>query len=423
MRALVRLAAATMMALSLAACTDRGQTLLQPTGPDTGARALLIPFRPPVNKLGPDQFIAIASGGNSNCARRMDAQVYCWGADDLEQVGRSPNGTCYSSAGTTTPCVYQPTLLKYNNAPLLLTSVDVGSSHACGIAAQTYLAYCWGSGNNGEVGAAPGQQSTWYDVTPVTGGRMYSQISAGSGSTCATTFYYDAIYCWGIVFGSTAGPSLLIQDPNFEWTGISVGLNHVCGIQSKGIWGELRCWGANTVGQAGQPIGVNPVTFSSLTDGGEIAKVSTSLYTTCVDQNQNATAQCFGYNSSGQLGNGQSGSWTSTGTPQTVGNGMILRGVAVGDYHACAIADDKTAWCWGYNVNGQLGNNTLVNSSTPVQVAGGHTYRAVSAGLYHSCGIGTDNVIYCWGNNAKGQLGSYYVTNPKIPNATGALVQ
>ena len=421
MRALVHLAAAAMTALSLAACADHSQNLLQPTGTDSAARADFIFFpRPPITKTPPDQFISIASGGNSTCAKRLDGLTYCWGADDYGQVGRPASGTCYSSGGVGTPCVYQPSLLKFNNAALLLNSVDVGYTHACGIEANTYLAFCWGSGNSGEVGAAPGQQSTSYGVTPVTGGRQFAQISAGALSTCAIGFGSDSIFCWGVVFGGVAGPSLLVQDPNLQWNGISVGLNHVCGVQIKNIYGELRCFGSNLSGQAGQPIGVNPVNFSSVAVSGQVTRVSTNMYTTCVDQNVNATAQCFGAGGSGQLGNG---AWANNGTAQTVGNGMVLRGVSVGDYHACAIADDKSAWCWGYNVNGQLGNNTLVNSNTPVQVAGGHTYRAVSAGTYHSCGIGTDNVIYCWGNNAKGQLGSYAVSNPKIPNATAALVQ
>lgn len=426
MRARTRLAVISLLGLSLAACADRDRHLLEPNArldAPTPVNPPLTPLpRPP--RPGFDQFFSITAGGDFSCARRNDSQVYCWGGDDVGQVGRSPSRTrCLSNAGVQSECVYEPSLLYANGSPLLLRQVDAGYRHACGLDA-TGVAYCWGDGNLGEVGAANGFMGIYTAPMPVTGGRTFAAISAGTRSTCATSYTNDAILCWGKIHGQTGGPTVLVQDPRFRWNAVSVGEVHVCGIDINGVYGAVRCYGQNGLGQSGQPNTSTQVTFDmGTTFPSMVLRVSTQSYTTCVDQNQNGTVQCVGSNGSGQLGNGQTGFWSSTGNAQTVGTNLLLRQVSVGDAHACAIADDNSAYCWGSNINGQLGNNSLVNSSTPVPVSGGHTYRAIAVGERHTCAIGTDNLIYCWGRNDKGQLGNFFVSNPKIPTPTAALVQ
>jgi alpha-tubulin suppressor-like RCC1 family protein len=140
-----------------------------------------------------NKFVGITSGGSFTCARRVDSQVYCRGGDSVGQVGRSaPTVQCNISAGQTFPCVYQPTLLYRNGAPLLLTQVDAGARHACGLDAGGN-AFCWGDGNQDEVGAVNGDMAVYQSPMAVTGGRTFSNISAGTRSTCATSTGGDAI--------------------------------------------------------------------------------------------------------------------------------------------------------------------------------------------------------------------------------------
>jgi alpha-tubulin suppressor-like RCC1 family protein len=94
-----------------------------------------------------------------------------------------------------------------------------------------------------------------------------------------------------------------------------------------------------------------------------------------------------------------------------------LHAVALSSNHACGLDASNTAWCWGVNDVGQLGNGSTQGSTAIVAVAGGHTYRSLAVGRNHTCGIGTDNHVYCWGDNYYGQLGQpsasmYGVSSP-----------
>ena len=79
--------------------------------------------------------------------------------------------------------------------------------------------------------------------------------------------------------------------------------------------------------------------------------------------------------------------------------------------HTCAVLSDSTARCWGYNIDGQLGNGTseawdseVQVLSTPVPVKAIRTATAISGGL-HTCAVLSHGRVTCWGGNASGQLG------------------
>ena len=382
MRVLVRFAAATMMALSLAACTDRDQTLLQPTGPDSGVQGNFIP-RPPVTKLGPDQFISIASGGNSNCATRMDRTVYCWGADDFGQVGRWANATCYSSSNVQTPCVkIDAPQVQQRAAGALVGRRRVHPRVRD--RGHELPGLLLGERQLGEVGAAPGQQSTSYGVTPVTGSRMYSQMGRPIDVRDDVLLRRDLLLGHRLRWARRSvvahpgselpverhlrWPESRLRRPNkghlgraavlrreYVRTGRTADRYEPGDVQQPGRWRSDR---------EGEHGALHDVRRSELERFGAVLRVQ--LLGPARQRNGRLVDE---------HGNSADGRERDDSARR-----------AACDYHACAIADDKSAWCWGYNVNGQLGNNSLVDSSTPVQVGGGHTYRAVSAGQFHSCG-------------------------------------
>lgn len=76
-----------------------------------------------------------------------------------------------------------------------------------------------------------------------------------------------------------------------------------------------------------------------------------------------------------------------------------------------------TAYAWGYNYYGQLGNNSTTSSSVPVTVSlpAGVAPTAIVAGYNHSLAIGSDGKLYAWGWNEYGQLGNNSTTPSLVP--------
>ena len=73
------------------------------------------------------------------------------------------------------------------------------------------------------------------------------------------------------------------------------------------------------------------------------------------------------------------------------------------------------AWFWGYNVFGQLGDQTRTGRSSPVSVVGEHTFTHIAVGGYHSLGIDSAGKAWAWGYNLYGQLGDQTRTGRSGP--------
>ena len=75
-----------------------------------------------------------------------------------------------------------------------------------------------------------------------------------------------------------------------------------------------------------------------------------------------------------------------------------------------------TAWSWGYNSAGRLGDNSTTNKSSPVSVVGNfgdwcRVYAADTVGF----GIRSDRTLWTWGSGASGRLGDNTTTNKSSP--------
>ena len=118
---------------------------------------------------------------------------------------------------------------------------------------------------------------------------------------------------------------------------------------------------------------------------------------------------CWGDNTYGSLGNGLHGTFSSLPVEITsFGTGLYPVKVATGGHHSCAILNDGTVSCWGYNNHGQLGDGTQISRYTPTPTLSlGVGVEAVDivAGGYHSCAVLDDGNVKCWGSNVYGQLG------------------
>ena len=190
-----------------------------------------------------------------------------------------------------------------------------------------------------------------------------------------------------------------------SFASLTGGQQHTCAVLAAGT---VKCWGLNSSGQIGignttspqkLPVDVLTAPSTPLTD---VVAVSAFGNFACALKS-GRTVMCWGNNTYGQVGNG-----TIT-TPQSFPVEVVgLAGVSAittGEYHACALLSTGTIKCWGYNHKGQLGNGSLITSSSPVDVVGLTGAVAVSAGGSHTCALLAAGTVKCWGFNSTGQLG------------------
>ncbi len=124
------------------------------------------------------------------------------------------------------------------------------------------------------------------------------------------------------------------------------------------------------------------------------------------------SAYCWGRNNSGELGDG---TVTDRTAPVPVVGNLTIAHLAAGSGHTCALSTDGQAWCWGGNANGQLGDGTVGSRSVPVPVAGDLRFSSLAGGGSHTCGVTTGGAAYCWGSNTWGELGDSSTTQRLTP--------
>lgn len=135
------------------------------------------------------------------------------------------------------------------------------------------------------------------------------------------------------------------------------------------------------------------------------------------------TAYCWGRNAAGALGNGTASNST---TPVAVSLpvGVLLDSVSAGQNHACGLTTTGNIYCWGGNALGQLGTGNTNPQTTPqlVSVTPATTFTSVAAAAQFTCGVTTTRLILCWGLNFNGQLGNATNVNTNTANPSPLVV-
>jgi alpha-tubulin suppressor-like RCC1 family protein len=168
--------------------------------------------------------------------------------------------------------------------------------------------------------------------------------------------------------------------------------------------GSVECWGDNSQGQLGNGTTTSSAVPTAVASLSHVVRIAANYEQTCALLDS-GKAYCWGLNDFGQMGDGtQFGTRLSPVAVSLSGNAVEI---AVGLRHACAVMQDGSAQCWGWNNNGALGNGVIDTSVTviPASVVGLQQSKQIALGSYHSCASLADGGMNCWGYNAFGQVG------------------
>jgi alpha-tubulin suppressor-like RCC1 family protein len=199
-------------------------------------------------------------------------------------------------------------------------------------------------------------------------------------------------------------------------TAVAAGFDHTCAIVTGG---GVMCWGYNGSGQLGDGTATNravPGLVTGLSSG--VTAIAAGYEHNCVLM-ADGTLKCWGANELGQLGDGTT---TSRRAPVAVaGLPGKVTAVTAGKYHTCAIISGGSVMCWGHNASGQIGDGTGIGRTAPTPVSGlSSGVTAVSAGGFHNCAIVAGGVR-CWGENGFSQLGDGTRISRPLPVTVGGV--
>jgi alpha-tubulin suppressor-like RCC1 family protein len=260
------------------------------------------------------------------------------------------------------------------------------------------LSACPGSGNNPDGGDDDDTPDA-----PVVPGPALIDLVAGSRHTCAL-LEDRTVRCWGDNREGQLGDGTTTSNVHpVTVTGlaggsrvgsIAAGHEHTCAVMEDGT---ARCWGRNANGQLGNGTKIDsetPVTVTGLSGIRSIHPgVSITCATTLVGR-----VHCWGRG--GELGDG---TVDEALTPRVITSLTNITGLSVSsnggrssNIHVCGIRIDGSAFCWGANDDGQLGNNSQNSSTTPVDVTGVDNAAEIVAGGGHAC-VRANGTISCWG--------------------------
>jgi alpha-tubulin suppressor-like RCC1 family protein len=356
----------------------------------------------PTDVYGLTSVTAIAAGFAHTCALLSGGAAKCWGSNGNGQVGDGTNwarGAPRDVLGLTSG----------------VTAIAAGGSHNCVILAGGGVK-CWGANYNGQLGDAT-TTDRWEpaDVPGLSGGVM--AIAAGTSHTCAA-LAGGGVKCWGYNGYGQLGDGTTEQRTSpvpvsgltDTVTAIAAGWGHTCALLSDG---GVQCWGYNYSGQLGDGTTEQHSTPAPVPGLSGVIAIAAGDYHTCA-LGSSGPVKCWGANERGQLGDA---TWQNKSTPvEPIGMAEGVTGIAAGGFHTCASASAGTAKCWGYNGSGQLGDGTTVVRSTPSDVAGlASGGSGIAAGEDHTCVLVGAGRPKCWGLDALGQLGAGRILHQTTP--------
>jgi alpha-tubulin suppressor-like RCC1 family protein len=351
----------------------------------------------------------LAVGDFHACVIGTGGSTACWGSRSFAQLG---DGTPPPPPPPPPPALPPPPVVSarvaVSGSPAF-TKIASRGSHTCGTT-TTGAILCWGRNQHSNVTANGTQSLGVPSPTPV-GGGLYSMISPARLTTCGLTTANVAV-CWGLNQAGEVGDGTTVQRltpvpvlTNVQFSSIQASWLHGCALTS---FGAAYCWGAFN-GQLAQPVPLANLTPVPIAGGHVFTRLYSGGTHTC-GLTATGEAWCWGDNVTGQLGDGTA---ISGGPPVHVSGGLLFSVLGTGTTpnsggrsHTCGIALNGTAYCWGFNDLGQLGDGTTTARLLPTPVLTSEVFVAIGAGDRFTCAMTPDRRVFCWGGNLNGELGS-----------------
>lgn len=363
---------------------------------DTSARgdeAGEMGYRLPVVDLGTNAIaVAIAAGYMHTCALLATGSIKCWGYGGRGALGlgnRQNLGDEPDEMGNDLPVVQLGT--NGQGKPLKALALAAGGFHTCALLEQGSVK-CWGFNGAGQLGLGdtvsrgdvPKQMGDDLPAVALGSGKSATTIAAGKYHTCAV-LNDGMVKCWGYnLYGQLGlgdviprgdssgqmGDNLPAVDLGTGKTAtyLATGHKHTCVFRNDG---KLVCWGAGNRGQIGSGKDDNR--------GDELGEMGDQLISV------------------------------------NVGLGVTIQLISAGGDHTCARIDGQGSKCWGANDSGQLGlEDTFDRGTAPwelgenlqmLNLGTNAILKEVAAGRAHTCAILSKSTVKCWGTNDHGQLG------------------
>jgi alpha-tubulin suppressor-like RCC1 family protein len=228
-------------------------------------------------------------------------------------------------------------------------------------------------------------------------------VAAGMGGLAAPVWASDSLPA---VSGTLA--------PVVSVAGNSLGGSY-CALLSTG---RVDCWGYNPSGQLGNgtradsdvPVAATGITnATSITEDNGGDNGNDSSFCAVLSTHQ---VKCWGYGLDGELGNGSTTDFT---VPVSVKNLSTAVAVTGTDLGFCALLSTAHLDCWGYGAFGELGNGATSSSDVPVAVKNITSATAVTGGYYGFCAVLSTSHADCWGYGVDGELGDGGTSNSDVP--------
>ena len=365
------------------------------------------PFSTPQQVATGTQMAAVSNGALHTCALSTAGGVFCWGSNTYSQTGNGNTSTL--SFGT---------IVSVAGATSSITQISMGRYTSCALDTSGGL-LCWGDNIYGGIVQTPTRSTITTVTTPYSLTSGIRAIALSEYSTCAL-FASTDLRCWGAnALGQTGdGYQIRTIAPTNVHSGVA-NSSALTGIQDVGAsrWsncavtsaGAVRCWGYNSTGELGDGTLIaspQPVPHQVFTSG--VQSVEGHYFTFCATLTT-GEAKCWGGNFFGMSATGDT---TASSTPRSMltAPSTPVTGVTdieLADFHSCVVSNGA-AMCAGRNTFGALGDGTITNSNYLVQVSGlSSGVSKVATGFNSfSCAVLTDGTGRCWGSDSNGQLGN-----------------